>query len=540
MIWFWLVMILANLFEVTSVPFGKFLLMNGKKYVCVHSLGLQSVIVQKVVQDLFSTRGIYVSWTNGFQACSRPSFDVFITYNSLSNITDIKFHLKGLDIQSSMMVVVGSSNDSLETIHDSLFYYYASIFFYLGLLDPSTGMEYYQVITFPLINRHVIQKLKLAPNARIIEHYDLEGVEITSQSVDWYPYTTFDSDGTTYGYLIDMTHHLSGMFNFTLNSIKEPNYDWGLQSEFHKNFSGVLGNVIQGHMDVSLSIWFLNYQRSLLVDYCIIVSDWQQFLLVPQMPTVDTTLFMRPFTNDSWIAIGLISLIIGICAVVSNFIYHLNESSGCKVIYTSGWYFFLLLNAFYGGALTMFFANEPSVPFSSVQEAVDEYPSWTIKVRQGYEESILANAFPQKPEFQVLYDRLKSNPGKYLYTRYEDVLEEAKTSQVVFHTFARPFTALLKQQPQLRTNLKVFAKQKPQPLGVIFPKNSPLVPMFKLGIRKMKERGLIDFLAKKWEGTFRQERYQVSVMVLDGGQVIMVYVLMGLGYILCLVCLLME
>ncbi|TRY77800.1 hypothetical protein TCAL_16718 [Tigriopus californicus] len=114
----------------------------------------------------------------------------------------------------------------------------------------------------------------------------------------------------------------------------------------------------------------------------------------------------------------------------------------------------------------------------------------------GYEESILANAFPQKPEFQVLYDRLKSNPGKYLYTRYEDVLEEAKTSQVVFHTFARPFTALLKQQPQLRTNLKVFAKQKPQPLGVIFPKNSPLVPMFKLGIRKMKERGLIDFLAK--------------------------------------------
>ncbi|XP_059095533.1 uncharacterized protein LOC131890241 [Tigriopus californicus] len=401
-------------------------------------------------------------------------------------------------------------------------------------------MEYHQVITFPLTNGHVIQKMKLDANAKIIEDYDLQGVDITSQSLDWHPYTTYRANGTTFGHLIDMTHHLSGMFNFTLRSVKEPHDDWGLQSEFGRNFSGVLGNVIQGQVDLSLSLWIWNLQRSISTDFCIVMSDWQQFILVPQLPEVDTTLFMRPFTNESWIAIGMTSLIIVICVVFPMSIRRLNESTGYKIISTSGWYFFLLLNAFYGGALTMFFANEPSVPFSTAKEAIAEYPSWIIKVREGYELSILANVSPQKPEFQVLYDRLRSSPGQYLYPRYEDAIIEARTSQVVFHTFARPFTAFLKQYPQFKGNLKVFAKQRPQPLGIIFPKNSPLVPIFKLGIRRMKESGLMDFLAKKWEGSFRQERFQVDVMVLNGGQIIMVYVLMGLGYSLCLVCLIIE
>lgn len=158
----------------------------------------------------------------------------------------------------------------------------------------------------------------------------------------------------------------------------------------------------------------------------------------------------------------------------------------------------------------------------------------------GYEVSILANVSPEKQEFQTLYDRLRSDPNEYLYPTYEDVLQEATTNQVVFHTFARPLIAFLKENPQFKSNLKVFARQRPQPLGIIFPKNSPLVPIFNLGIRRMKESGVMNFLANKWEGSFREERFQVNVMVLNGGQVIMVYILMGMGYGLCLICLVME
>lgn len=383
--WFLLVLVLVNFFQVSSVPLENFLLANGKKIVCVHSVDSVSGLAQKVVRDLFLSSEIYVSWTSQFRACSKTNFDIYTTDNSLKHIENIKSELANLKIQSSMLLVVGSSNDSLERIQASLRGYNASSLFYMGLLDKIglTEITYHQVITFPLVQRQVIQKLNLDGNAKIIENYDLQGVEITSESLNWHPYTTYEPNGTTFGHLIDMTYYLSCMFNFTLRSTKEAHNDWGLQSEFREKFSGVLGNVIQGKVDLSLSLWIWNLQRSISVDFCIVMSDWQQFLFVPQMPQVDTTLFTRPFTNDSWIAIGMTSLVIVICSVAPMSIRKLNETSGLKLISTSGWYFFVLLNAFYGGALTMFFANEPTAPFSSIKDAVDAYPAWIIKVREG-------------------------------------------------------------------------------------------------------------------------------------------------------------
>jgi hypothetical protein len=42
--------------------------------------------------------------------------------------------------------------------------------------------------------------------------------------------------------------------------------------------------------------------------------------------------------------------------------------------------FFVLLNAFYGGALTMFFTSEITIPFNNIYEVMRAYPSWNLRM----------------------------------------------------------------------------------------------------------------------------------------------------------------
>ena len=44
----------------------------------------------------------------------------------------------------------------------------------------------------------------------------------------------------------------------------------------------------------------------------------------------------------------------------------------------SFWFLFVLLNAFYGGALTMFFVAELSIPFNSVRDVLIKFPEWKL------------------------------------------------------------------------------------------------------------------------------------------------------------------
>ena len=50
---------------------------------------------------------------------------------------------------------------------------------------------------------------------------------------------------------------------------------------------------------------------------------------------------------------------------------------------TCGWFFFLLIDAYYGGAMTMFFTSEIKIPFESIRDVIREYPSWKLMMKQG-------------------------------------------------------------------------------------------------------------------------------------------------------------
>ena len=46
------------------------------------------------------------------------------------------------------------------------------------------------------------------------------------------------------------------------------------------------------------------------------------------------------------------------------------HSLSLKVAIFTAWSFFVLINAYYGGALTMFFSTEASIPFNSIAEVM--------------------------------------------------------------------------------------------------------------------------------------------------------------------------
>ena len=48
-------------------------------------------------------------------------------------------------------------------------------------------------------------------------------------------------------------------------------------------------------------------------------------------------------------------------------------------------YFFILINTFYGGAMTMFFTSEITLPFETIRDVMRTYPSWNLMVNEGNE-----------------------------------------------------------------------------------------------------------------------------------------------------------
>ena len=77
------------------------------------------------------------------------------------------------------------------------------------------------------------------------------------------------------------------------------------------------------------------------------------------------------------------------------------------VIAFFGWMFFLLINAYYGGALTMFFSTAPSIPFSTFHEALQAHPTWRWIIEAGYESLPYEKAQGGDPVYVKLWETFK-------------------------------------------------------------------------------------------------------------------------------------
>ena len=93
--------------------------------------------------------------------------------------------------------------------------------------------------------------------------------------------------------------------------------------------------------------------------------------LSPQPPVVDFGLFIRPFQREAWVlVVTATAIIIAIIFIPYLSINDYESTGGHAITLKTSGFFFILINAYYGGAMTMFFSSELTVPFNTTEEVM--------------------------------------------------------------------------------------------------------------------------------------------------------------------------
>ena len=159
----------------------------------------------------------------------------------------------------------------------------------------------------------------------------------------------------------------------------------------------MFGDVVTGKYEIGINSWLWNKDRNEVVDFVVPNYIYRTILCyIPKPPEVDHWLVIRPFTNAVWLGIGC-TLCLGLAAFF--FPYFLINDWGNmnanSIIKFSLWFFFVLINAYYGGALTMFFASENSFSFKTLRDVLQAFPEWNLIISDGL------TVFLKAPAYQV-------------------------------------------------------------------------------------------------------------------------------------------
>ena len=277
---------------------------------------------------------------------------------------------------------------------------------------------------------------------------------------------------------------------------------------------------------MSISSWFWSLERNSLMDFVSVGGNGFYVLaLTPQAAELDFGLFIRPFQEEAWYwVLGLSTFIIIIIMVVPYlFLSYYTHTKGFRLASVFSWIFFLLINAFYGGALTMFFIGEITLPFNSIEDVMMSYPDWNLKFKDGNDFFFKVKAKAGDPLYSEFWERVTSNWEEYTYQNLEEGLNLIKNERAVIHVGEGTLKSYFKNNPFHQQKLKVFAKSQPQPAGLIVELNSPLTPILRASSTALAETGIKYALLKEWEGASIPQNADVETMVLSNGQVILVF-----------------
>ena len=78
-----------------------------------------------------------------------------------------------------------------------------------------------------------------------------------------------------------------------------------------------------------------------------------------------------------------IAIVVALCASHSDLMTSVGDFFSYKIALTSCWLGFTIVNAYYGGALTMFFASDGKLGFETMRDVLNALPEWSIKYLDG-------------------------------------------------------------------------------------------------------------------------------------------------------------
>ena len=254
---------------------------------------------------------------------------------------------------------------------------------------------------------------------------DFKGAKITASTLTWEPWLTLTNCGAavssvceSHGILANLMNILAGQYNFTWEVSQASHWgtlpDTGNWEDPNATFSGSLGSVINGEFDVPLSIWAFSSERFIWTDITLTIYDRPMIIVINnQVPTLDLTLLFRPFTISSWISI-LLTLLLATAGILvpQNFLSIWQDTwISHRIVVLSTWLMFILLNSFYGGALTMFFASAPNFPFDNLREGMTLWPDWKMLSVNG-NEFVLERKLGSVLEAREYLDYVATEQGK--------------------------------------------------------------------------------------------------------------------------------
>ena len=135
---------------------------------------------------------------------------------------------------------------------------------------------------------------------------------------------------------------------------------------------------------------------------------------------------------------------------------------------------------------------------------------------------------------------LASEPEKYFVQNIQSGLESLENDKTLFFAPEATLREYRNKNPSKFPNLETFGRETATQCFA-FTKNSPLFPSFKILARKSIETGLIEKLAKQWQGNPLETRnVNVDYTILSIGQMTMVFMIMVLAAVISFIVLSIE
>ncbi len=321
--------------------------------------------------------------------------------------------------------------------------------FYSLVIGP-TGLSKYRSQTFRDQIKLVLNPITLARADKgiILKHdYDMEGATLTSISKDWSPFNRFFNckhegwkDCQQEGIIGSMSNILAKQFNFTIVANKEPNDNWGKQVLLGKTSlanwtegqpfpNGVFGYLEHQRADVTLMSFRHFLERATFFDFSIPICSATRKIVfnLNRNTTMDFTMFFRPFAELSWSFVALATTFFVILVFIFNKLdSKFDKRLSYQIMMLNIWLMFVVLNAYYGGALTMFFSTAPSIPFDNLHDVIRLHPNWklfiaeddwTYLLSQAVSEEVLDRVMNseqyQVHDFETAMQKIMSEPGAY-------------------------------------------------------------------------------------------------------------------------------
>ena len=113
-----------------------------------------------------------------------------------------------------------------------------------------------------------------------------------------------------------------------------------------------MGKVIHGEYDISTADWYKRYERHLYADtsYTTMAKRVYPFIHLGVEPSPDYFMLLKPFTKYAW----TLTVASNIFLALSAYSFRKNSSSNSfKIFEISSLLLFVLVHAFFSGALTM-------------------------------------------------------------------------------------------------------------------------------------------------------------------------------------------